>query len=68
MISTLYVYNKRKDILIFGEGPTQILDDITLTAEGKYPVNFTQSEKIFVLNLHYNGSSSLLFVKCYKST
>ena len=55
--------NKNKDILILVEWPTQGLDDATLIAEAKYPINFTQSEKRFVLNLHYNGSNSSLFVK-----
>ena len=34
--------NKGRDILILGGGPTQELNH-TLTAEAKYPVNFTQS-------------------------
>ena len=54
---------KGKDILILGEGPTQGLDDTTLTAEAKYPINFTQSGKIFVLSLQYNESNSFLLVK-----
>ena len=58
--------NKRKDILILGEGPTQGLDDTTLTAEAKYPMNFTQPGKRFVLSLHYNGSNSFLFVNATK--
>ena len=33
MSSSENVDNKRKDILILGEGPTQRLDDITLSAE-----------------------------------
>ena len=37
-----------KDILILSEGPTQKLDDTILTAEAKYPINFTQSGKRFV--------------------
>ena len=36
-----HIYNKNKDILIIGEGPTQGLDDTTLTAEAKCPINFT---------------------------
>ena len=56
------VNSKGKDMLILGEGPTQGLDDTTLTAEAKYLINFTQSEKRFVLSLHYNGSNSVLFV------
>ena len=62
MSSSAHVDNKGKDILILGEGPTQGLDDTTLTAEAKYPINFTQSGRRFLLSLHYNGSNSLLFV------
>ena len=45
MSSSVDVHNKNKDILILGEGPTQGLDDATLTTEGKYPINFTQPTK-----------------------
>ena len=64
--SSVDVDNKGKDILILGEGPTQGLDDTTLKAEAKYPINFTQSGKRFVLSLHYNGSNSFLFVNATK--
>ena len=66
MSSSVHVDNKGKDILIIGEGPTQGLDDTTLTAEAKYPINFTQSGKRFVLSLHYNERNSLLFVNATK--
>ena len=62
----MHVDNKEKDILILGEGPTQELDNTTLTAEAEYPINFTQSGKRFVLSLHYNGSNSFLFVNATK--
>ena len=52
MSSTVHIDNKNKDILILGEGPIQGSDDTTLTAEAEYPINFTQSRKIFVLRLH----------------
>ena len=61
MSSSLHVDNMGKYILILGEGPRQGLDDTTLTAEAKYPINFTQSGKRFVLSLHYKGSNSFLF-------
>ena len=61
MSSSVNVNNKGKDILILGKGPSQGLNH-TLTAEAKYPINFTQSGKRFVLSLHYNGSNSFLFV------
>ena len=62
MSSSVHIDNKGKDILILGEGLTQGLDDTTLTAQTKYPINFTQTRKRFVLSLHYNGSNSFLFV------
>ena len=45
MSSSANINNKGKDILITGEGPTQGLDDTTLTAEAIYPINFTQPSK-----------------------
>ena len=41
MSSSAHIDNKNKDILILGEEPTQGLDDTTLTAETKDPINFT---------------------------
>ena len=66
MSSSVHVDNTGEDILTLGEGPTQGLDDTALTAEVKYPIKFTQSGKRFVLNLHYNGSNSFLFVNATK--
>ena len=62
MRSSVHFDNKEKYIFILGEGTTQILDDTTLTAEAKYPINFTKSGKKFVTSLQYNGSNSFLFV------
>ena len=67
MISSVHVDNKEKDILSLGEGPTQRLN-LTLSAEAKHPINFTRSEKRFVLRLHYNGSNSFLFVNATKDS
>ena len=66
MNSSVHADNNGKDILIFGEGPTQRLDDTTLTTEEKYPTNFTQYGKRFLLCLHYNGSNIFLFVNAVK--
>ena len=52
---------------MFSEGPTQVLDDITLTAEVKHPINFNNQEKRFVLSLHSNGRNSFLFVNVKKT-
>ena len=68
MSSPLHVDNKTKDILALSNGPTQGLDDTSITAEAKYPINFTQSGRTFVLSLHYNENNSLLFVTAVKCT
>ena len=66
MSSFVDIDNKGKDILILGKEITQELDDTTLTVEAIYPINFTQSNKRFVLWLYYNGSNSFLFVNTTK--
>ena len=66
MNSSEHIDNKGKDALILGGGPTQRLDDTTLTVEALYPINFTQPNKRFVLSLHYNGSNSFFFVNATK--
>ena len=37
----MHIDNKKRNILVFGEGPTQGLDDTTLIAEAKYSFKFT---------------------------
>ena len=66
MSSSVHIDNKRKYILILGEGPTQGLDDTTLTAEAIHPINFTHPNKKFVFSLHYKGNYSFLFVNATK--
>ena len=66
MSSSVYIDNKRKEILILGEGITQGLDGTTLIAEKMYSINFTENHKKFCLSLHYNGANSYLFVKVQK--
>ena len=61
MSSSSHIDNKKKDILVIGKGPTQGLEHI-LTAEKMYAINFTVTKKKFCLSLHYNGTSSYLFV------
>ena len=65
--SSVHVRNKTNDILVLAQGPTQRLDETTITAEAKYPINFTESGKIFKLSLHYNGSHSYLFFNAVKN-
>ena len=61
MSSFAHIDNKKKNILVLGEGPTQGLEH-TLTAEKLYSINFTVTNKAFCLNLNYNGANSYLFV------
>ena len=58
MRSSGNVDDKKKDILILVIGPTQGLDNTTLTAEAKYSITFSRSNKKFCLSLHYNDSNS----------
>ena len=62
MSSSVHVDNKKKYILILGEGPTQRLDGTTMSAEKKYSINFTENNKKFCLSLHYDGANSYLFI------
>ena len=62
----MHIDHKGKDILILGKGPTQGLNITTLTAEAQYSINFTQSNKKFILILHYNKSNSCLFINATK--
>ena len=66
MSSFVHIDNKKKNILILGESPTQRLDDATLTAGTINRINFTQPRKKSVLSLHHNGSNSFLFVSAKK--
>ena len=42
MNSSMHIDNKRKDILILVDKPTQRLDNTTLTAQAIYSINFAQ--------------------------
>ena len=66
MSSSVHINNKNKDILILGEGTTQQLDGTTSTAGTKYPINFPELRKRFVLILHYSWRNSFLFVNATK--
>ena len=60
-MSSSYIDNKKKDILVPGRGPTQGLES-TLTAEKMHSINFRKTKNKFCLSLHYNGANSYLFV------
>ena len=66
MSSSVHIDNKNKDILILVKGPTQGLDNTTLTAEAERSINFSRSQRKFSLSSYYNGSNSFLFVNVTK--
>ena len=60
--SVIHSNNKANNIFIMGDGFVQGINDTTLYAEKIYSQNFAAVNKKFVLNLHYNGDDSYLFV------
>ena len=48
MSSSVHIDEKGKDILILRKGPTQGLNDTTLTAEAQYSINFSRSNRNLV--------------------
>ena len=65
MSSSVNVDNKNKDIIILGEWPRQGLDDTTLAAEAKYPINFTQPIKRLVYTIIVATVYYLLLLQKY---
>ena len=59
---SVHIYNKKKDILIFGKSTTIGLDDAILAPEKIYSINFTEYNKTLCLSLYYNGVNRHLFV------
>ena len=62
MSSSVYISNRKADVLILGKDPVQVLDDTTLTAEKEYAINFSEQKKKFCLSLYCNSANSYLFV------
>ena len=50
------------NIYLMGTGLTQSINDTTIYAEKNFYRNFTDFDKKIMLNLHYNGDESYLFV------
>ena len=61
MSSSTKIDNRKKDILILGKGPMQGLEH-RLSAEKMYLINFTEKNKKFCLNLHYNKANICLLI------
>ena len=61
--SSVHVNGRNKNIWVPYEGLTQSLEYAAITAESKYPINFIDSEKRFVLSLHYNTIALYLLIQ-----
>ena len=66
MSSSVNIDDEKKDILTLGKGPTQGLDDTTLTAETPYSINFSRSNESFVSDCIIMGATVFLFVNATK--
>ena len=51
MSSFVHIHNKKTDILFLGIGPTQGLNESTLTAEAQYSINFSRLNFVCLLML-----------------
>ena len=68
MSSSVHIDNKGKEILIFGDGPTQGLDYTTLTTEAKCSINFSQSNRNFIYVCIIMGATALYLLIAQKYT
>ena len=68
MSGSVHASNKTQDFLVLGTCLIQLIENTTIYAEKTYSPNFSAENKIFVLNLHYNGDNSFLFVNGQKMT
>ena len=66
MSLSVYIDNKKKDILISDKGPADGLDDTTSAAEKEHSINFTEQQKKFYLSLHCNGVNSCIFANRFE--
>ena len=59
--SSIYADNRKNNIKVLGERPTDGLDDTTITTEDKYSVKNFKSKKI-VWSLHYNVNNKIITI------
>ena len=66
----MYIDNKKKYILVFGKGPTQELNDTTITVDAKYSIEYSRSQNKFCLVVSIMEATifySLMPQKCINS-
>ena len=62
MSFSVYATNRANHIYVMGKEFVQGINDTTIYAEKNFYRNSTDPDKKFMLNLHYNGNNSYLFV------
>ena len=62
MNSSAHATNRANNILVFGKGFIQGINNTTIYAEKMYSINFSATRRRFCLSLHYNGDNSCLLV------
>ena len=60
--SSYHTDNGKNNFLVFGEGPTQGINDSAGAAEKKIGIDFSKANTKSCLRLHYNGDESDLHV------
>ena len=56
---SLHAHDRKKDILVLDERPTNGLDDTLTTREAKHSVNIAKSRKKLCLSLHCNATNHI---------
>ena len=60
--SSSHANNKKNNILVLGKDFLQGINGTTIYVKKLYSINFTENNKKFCLNFHYNGANRYLFV------
>ena len=66
MSSPVHIYNGGKYHLILGKGPTQGIDDTTLTAETSFLINFFRLNRKICLSCNTVGATVLYLLMLQK--
>ena len=60
--SSSHTDNWKNNFLVLGEGPTYGINGSFDSPDKKFSINFSKTNTIFCLSLHYNDDNSYLFV------
>ena len=60
--SSSHAENRKNNVLVLREGPTDNLNDRVGEPEQKFSINFSKTKTKICLNLHHNNGNRYLFV------